>query len=175
MRRTSFEPMGCPVAGTLELVGEWWSLLIMRDALDGYSRFDEFERNLGIAPTMLTRRLRTLVEAGLLERRQYSAAPPRYEYVATAKGRDLGPVIVALYAWGRKHVDTGAPSVVMIDQDTDEEILPVMVDRNSGRPLADLNTAFLAGAGADEDMRERLDPDLRAARRRRSGTESWDR
>ena len=72
MRQSSFNNMGCPIAGALENVGEWWSLLIMRDALDGFTRFDEFEENLGIAPNILTRRLKSLTEAGLLERRQYS-------------------------------------------------------------------------------------------------------
>ncbi len=165
--------MGCPIAGALECVGDWWTLLIVRDAVDGFTRFDEFERNLGIAPNMLTRRLRTLVESGLLERRRYNQSPPRYEYLITDKGRDLSPVLVALYAWGRKHTETNAPSVVLTDQDTGEEIVPGLVDRHSGRPLSAVNLAFLAGPGADPPMRERLDPELRAARRRR-GTDSGD-
>ncbi|MEU8899377.1 helix-turn-helix domain-containing protein [Nocardia sp. NPDC048505] len=167
MRRTSFETMGCPIAGALEHVGDWWTLLIVRDALDGYTRFDEFERNLGIAPTMLTKRLRTLVESGLLERRRYSQAPPRYEYLITGKGRDLSPVLIALYAWGRAHAGTEAPSVVLTDQGTGAEIVPGLVDQRSGRPLSAVDLAFLAGPGADESMRERLDPELRAARRQR--------
>ncbi|MGK8489899.1 winged helix-turn-helix transcriptional regulator [Nocardia asiatica] len=173
MRRTSFQAMGCPIAGALEHVGDWWTLLIVRDALDGFTRFDEFERNLGIAPTMLTRRLRTLVESGLLERRRYNQSPPRYEYLITDKGRDLSPVIVALYAWGRKHTGSNAPSVVLTDQDTDEEIVPGLVDQRSGRPLSAVDLAFLPGPGADPFMRERLDPELRAARRRR-GTGNGD-
>lgn len=168
MRRTSFQTMGCPIAGALEHVGDWWTLLIMRDALDGFSRFDEFGHNLGIAPNMLTRRLNTLVEAGLLERRRYNDAPPRYEYIVTGKGRDLFPVVVALYEWGRKHADTAEPSVVLVDRDTGEEIVPGLVDRDSGRPLSTVNFAFLAGPGADDRMRERLDPDRRAARRHRA-------
>ncbi|MEU2042674.1 winged helix-turn-helix transcriptional regulator [Nocardia niwae] len=167
MRRTSFEALGCPIAGALEYVGDWWTLLIVRDALDGFTRFDEFERNLGIAPAMLTKRLRTLVESGLLERRRYRQSPPRYEYIITDKGRDLSPVLVALYAWGRKHAGTGEPSVVLTDQETGAEIVPGLVDRDSGRPLSEVKLAFLAGPGADPPMRERLDPELRAARRHR--------
>ena len=71
--------MPCPIARSLERVGEWWSMLIMRDALHGFTRFDEFQRSLGIAPNMLTRRLNALVDAGLLERRRYSEHPPRDE------------------------------------------------------------------------------------------------
>ncbi|SNY77401.1 transcriptional regulator, HxlR family [Nocardia amikacinitolerans] len=167
MRRTSFQAMGCPIAGALEYVGDWWTLLIVRDALDGFTRFDEFEHNLGIAPNMLTRRLRALVESGLLERRRYSQSPPRYEYLITDKGRDLSPVIVALYAWGRKHAGTDAPSVVLTDRDTGDEIVPSLMDQRSGRPLSTVNLTFLAGPGADPFMRERLDPELRKARRRR--------
>lgn len=159
--------MGCPIAGALEHVGDWWTLLIVRDALDGFTRFDEFERNLGIAPTMLTKRLRTLVESGLLERRRYSQSPPRYEYLITDKGRDLSPVLIALYAWGRKHAGTDGPSVVLTDRNTGAEIVPGLVDQHSGQTLSDLDLAFLAGPGADQPMRERLDPNLRAARRRR--------
>jgi DNA-binding HxlR family transcriptional regulator len=71
--------MQCPVARSLEQLGEWWSILILRDALHGYSRLDEFERSLGIAPGMLARRLKSLIQAGMLERRRYSTSPPRYE------------------------------------------------------------------------------------------------
>ena len=82
MRRKSFQKMHCPIARTLERVGEWWSMLILRDALHGYTRFEEFRESLGIAPNMLTARLAALVEAGLLERQRYSEQPPRYEYRA---------------------------------------------------------------------------------------------
>src|SRR3954471_14392556 len=98
MRRKSFHKMLCPIARSLERVGEWWSMLIMRDALHGMTRFDEFQKNLGIAPNMLTRRLNALVEAGLLDRRRYNDRPPRHEYVPTARGRDLRPVVISLLA-----------------------------------------------------------------------------
>lgn len=103
MRRKSFSEMSCPVARGLERVGEWWSILILRDALLGATRFDQFAKSLEIAPNMLTRRLQSLVAAGLLERRRYSEHPPRDEYILTAAGRDFQPVIVALYTWGNRH------------------------------------------------------------------------
>jgi DNA-binding HxlR family transcriptional regulator len=89
MKHKSLAGMPCPIARSLHRVGEWWSILIMRDALHGYTRFDQFQTSLGIAPNMLTRRLDALVEAGLLERRRYSEHPPRDEYIPTSRGRDF--------------------------------------------------------------------------------------
>src|SRR5260370_20030312 len=91
MRRKSFDTMQCPIARGLEHVGEWWTILILRDAFRGMRRFDEFRDSLGIAPTMLTKRLSGLVQAGLLQRRPYSDHPPRDEYVLTEKSQDFRP------------------------------------------------------------------------------------
>jgi DNA-binding HxlR family transcriptional regulator len=155
VRRTSFAESECPVAGSLELVGEWWSILVLRDAFDGFTRFDDFRRNLGIAPTMLTRRLTALVEAGLLERRRYQHWPPRHEYVLTAHGRDFRPVLLALYAWGDKHLTADGRNLVLVDQVTGTEVEPVMVDRATGRPLTEVDPVFIAGPDAGPDMRHR--------------------
>jgi DNA-binding HxlR family transcriptional regulator len=103
MQRTSFSDDLCPVARTLDRVGDVWSMMILRDAARGLTRFDQFTTSLGIAPNMLTRRLRALVEAGLLERRRYSERPPRDEYVLTPKGRDFRPVLDAMKAFGERH------------------------------------------------------------------------
>jgi len=103
MQRKSFADMPCPIARTLERVGEWWSILILRDAFAGVTKFDDFRASLGIAPNMLARRLVALVDAGMLERRRYSDRPPRDEYVLTERGRDFHPVLVELVAFGRKH------------------------------------------------------------------------
>src|ERR1700709_661908 len=103
MERKSFESMECPIARTLDRVGEWWSILILRDAFGGLTRFDEFENSLGIAPNMLTRRLISLVQAGMLEKRRYNERPPRYEYVLTDRGRDFRPVLLALLGYGNRH------------------------------------------------------------------------
>lgn len=137
MRRKSFGEMPCPVARGLERVGEWWSILILRDALRGLTRFDEFQRNLGIAPNMLSRRLDGLVEAGLLERRRYCERPPRDEYLLTAIGRDFRPVLQTLLAWGNRHFPPDNATVRIIDRETGLEADPVLVDRVSGRPLSD--------------------------------------
>ncbi|MEO8040387.1 MAG: helix-turn-helix domain-containing protein [Betaproteobacteria bacterium] len=145
MKHKNFARMACPVARGLERVGEWWSILIIRDALHGLTRFDQFEQSLGIAPNMLTRRLAALVRSGMLERRRYSERPPRYEYVLTERGRDFKPVIVAMHAWGNKHFAPEGASVLLMNARTGEPADPVLVDRNSKRPLE--NTEFLLAPG----------------------------
>jgi DNA-binding HxlR family transcriptional regulator len=153
MRRKSFGNMQCPIARSLERVGEWWSILILRDASLGLSRFDEFQESLGIAPNILTRRLKALVETGLLERRRYSERPPRNEYVLTEAGRDFRPVLWALLAWGNKHFAPEGASVVVVDSKTGVEANPVLVDGKSGRPL--IAPAFRSAAGPAADARTR--------------------
>jgi DNA-binding HxlR family transcriptional regulator len=103
MQHTSFSTAQCPVALALERVGEWWSIMILRDAFFGLTRFDQFRKSLGIAPNILSRRLQALVEAGLLEKSRYSEHPPRDEYLLTERGRDFRPVLTALLAWGKRH------------------------------------------------------------------------
>lgn len=103
MKRASLADNVCPVARTLDRVGDWWSMLILRDAGFGLTRFDQFAESLGIAPNMLTRRLKSLVDDGLLERRRYSERPPRDEYILTDKGRDFRPVLEALKVFGNTH------------------------------------------------------------------------
>jgi DNA-binding HxlR family transcriptional regulator len=137
MQRKSFGSMSCPIARSLERVGEWWSILILRDAFRGLTRFDQFQKSLDIAPNMLTRRLNALVESGLLERRAYSEHPPRSEYVLTERGRDFRPVLWALLAWGNKHFAPEGPSVVVIDTETGEQADPVLVDRHTGKVMVE--------------------------------------
>ena len=155
MRRKSFGDMQCPIARSLERVGEWWSMLILRDASLGLTRFDEFQESLGIAPNILARRLKSLVEAGLLERRRYSERPPRYEYVLTQAGRDFRPVLWALVAWGNKHFAPEGASVVVVDSKTGARADPVLVDRISGRPLAPPDFCSAPGPAADARTRRR--------------------
>ena len=155
MRRKSFDSMACPIARCLERVGEWWSLLIMRDVLHGLTRFDELQNSLGIAPNTLTRRLDALVEAGLLERRRYSDHPPRDDYVATARGRDLQPVIVTLLAWGNKHCAPEGPAVILINRKTGAAVDPVLTDPATGRPVSDPDYALAAGPAAGPRTRRR--------------------
>lgn len=106
--------MNCSIARSLEVVGEWWTLLILRDAFRGLRRFEELQRDLGIGRTVLTERLQRLVDHEVLERRPYCEHPPRYEYHLSEKGRDLYPVIVALMRWGDRWAagEAGPPAVI---------------------------------------------------------------
>src|SRR5487761_884094 len=142
MQRKSYGNMHCPIARSLDRVGEWWSILILRDAFYGLRRFDEFQKNLGVAPNILTRRLNALVEAGLLERRRYQEHPPRDEYVLTERGRDFQPVLLALLAWGNRHF---AP-----------EGAAVVVEGATGEKIAGPDFRMIAGPGADDGVRRRM-------------------
>jgi len=155
MQHKSFDSMPCPIARSLERVGEWWSMLILRDALHGFTRFDQFQKSLGIAPNMLTRRLNALVKAGLLDRRRYSERPPRDEYVPTARGRDFQPVLVALLAWGNKHFAPEGASVQVINTRTGAAVEPILVDPATGRPIQKPDYAFAPGPAAPERTRRR--------------------
>jgi DNA-binding HxlR family transcriptional regulator len=180
MQRTSFGNMTCPIARSLERVGEWWSILILRDALRGTTRFDEFQKSLGIAPNMLTRRLNALVESGLLERRRYNEHPPRYEYVLTARGRDFRPVLIAILAWGNRHFAPEGASVQLVDVRTGEPAEPILVDRVTGRPITETDHRHAPGPAANAQVRARYasrprpvpattpNPTARRQRRKRS-------
>jgi len=148
MQRKSFADLQCPIARSLERVGEWWSMLILRDALRGARRFDEFQKSLAIAPNMLTRRLNSLVESGLLERRRYSVRPPRYEYVPTECARDFRPVLWMLISWGNKYFAPEGPSLLIVDAKTGARAEPIVVDRATGRPLMSPDFVVAPGPAA---------------------------
>ncbi|VFU09678.1 winged helix-turn-helix transcriptional regulator [Methylocella tundrae] len=171
MRRKSFETMECPIARSLERVGEWWSILILRDALSGITRFDAFEANLKIAPNMLTRRLNALVEDGLLERRLYHERPKRYEYVLTTRGRDFLPVLFALVDYGNRQFATEGEKVQIVDLETGRIIDPVLVDRATGAPLTGASRfGFIKSApdGAPQACERDAATPLRASTRARA-------
>lgn len=135
MRRTRLAEAPCPIARSLDEVGEWWSLLILRNAMRGHTRFDQFQRSIGLATNMLARRLQALVEAGLMERSLYQQRPPRHEYRLTDKGRDFLPVLMAMAAWGNRWLmPEGAFRLVC--KDSGATVDPVLIDRNSGRVIA---------------------------------------
>jgi DNA-binding HxlR family transcriptional regulator len=150
MQRKSFGSMQCPIARSLERVGEWWSILLLRDALHGLSRFDEFQKSLGIAPNMLTRRLNGLVDAGLLERHRYNDHPPRDEYRLTERGRDFRPVVLSLLAWGNRHFAPEGPSVVLINRETGVTVDPILADPATGRPVDERHYALVPGPAAGD-------------------------
>jgi DNA-binding HxlR family transcriptional regulator len=124
----------CPIARSLPSVGDAWSLLILRDAHAGLTRFDQFRKSLGIAPTILTRRLATLTQEGLLQKRLYSERPPREEYLLTAAGRDFLPVLFMIGEWGRQHRG-GGKLVRFLDAETGTEIKAVAVDEVTGAKI----------------------------------------
>ena len=124
----------CPIARSLACVGDSWSMLILRDATMGLTRFDQFRKSLGIAPTMLTSRLAELTKEGLLEKRRYLERPPRDEYLLTVSGRDFLPVLIMLGTWGRKHRGGGAMTR-FLDAETGNEIQPIAVDLETGAKI----------------------------------------
>jgi DNA-binding HxlR family transcriptional regulator len=159
MQRTSFDAMPCPIARSLERVGEWWSILILRDAFHGLTRFDQFQKSLPIAPNMLTRRLQGLVASGLMEKRRYSEKPPRYEYVLTERGRDFQPVLWAMLAWGNKHFAPEGASVVLVDRETGKQAEPVVTDAVSGARMTRERFRSAPGPAAGEStLRRHGDP-----------------
>ena len=155
-QRKSFENMPCPVARSLERVGEWWSMLILRDAYYGVTRFDEFQKSLGIAPNMLTRRLDALVEAGLLERRRYSEKPPRDEYLLTDCGRDFRPVLLLMMDWGNKYFADEGNVIHLHDEFTGRAVEPVLTDAVSGERIDSARHVVVAGPAATDRIRAKL-------------------
>jgi len=128
--------MSCSIARTLEQVGDWWTLLIIREALSGTRRFGEFQSHLGIAPNVLTQRLQDLVHNGILEVTTASENGRALDYRLTDKGRDLFPIIVALAQWGDRHAPApGGPPVVIVDRDLQRPIAPLQVRSDDGRVL----------------------------------------
>nr|WP_276592557.1 MULTISPECIES: helix-turn-helix domain-containing protein [unclassified Methylobacterium] len=132
----------CPIAHGLARVGDIWSMLVLRNASAGQTRFDQFRASLGIAPNILSRRLKALTDAGLLEKRRYSERPPRDEYVLSVSGRDFLPVLFALGEWERRH-HVGGPLSRIVDAKTGKEVTAVVVDAQTGERFADRPTRLL--------------------------------
>ncbi|MBR0730086.1 helix-turn-helix transcriptional regulator [Bradyrhizobium japonicum] len=126
VKRTSFEGDSCPIARSLEAIGDWWSLLIIREALFGLRRFGEFQSKLGMAKNILSARLRSLVDHGILATAPASDGSAYQEYVLTPKGRGTFPILVALRQWSEEF------------DDHPEEITTILVDREKGRPIRKL-------------------------------------
>ncbi|AFK56965.1 winged helix-turn-helix transcriptional regulator [Tistrella mobilis] len=142
MKRTSLAGAACPVARALDVIGDWWSLLIVRDAFDGIRRFSAFQENLGIARGMLSTRLRALVDAGILGHAPASDGSAYREYVLTPQGRALFPVIVALRQWGEDHLYApGEPCSALVDTQTGAPVARLDVRARDGRRLDWTDTA----------------------------------
>jgi DNA-binding HxlR family transcriptional regulator len=149
MRFTSMAEMNCSIARTLDVVGEWWTLLIVRDAFRGIRRFDDFQTSLGLARSVLTARLRGLTEHGILERHAYSDHPPRFEYRLTEKGRSLFPVIAVLLGWGDTWApDPAGPPVVLVHDSCGQPTTPVLTCPHCDGEVSAANTRSEPGPGA---------------------------
>jgi len=154
--RRAFDPGQCPVGRTLERVGDTWSLMILRDAFQGLTRFDQFEQSLGVAPNILSKRLAALVEAGFLERRPYQQRPVRHDYVLTERGRDFGPVLTALMAFGNRHFASEGIASQIVEAATGLPAEPVMVDRRTGKPIDGPDFIYAAGPAAGPAVLDRV-------------------
>ena len=135
MRWNELKGEACPVARGLSVVGDRWTMLVLRDCFRGVRRFDDFQRRLGITRHVLADRLRKLEEAGVLERRLYQERPPRHEYRLTEKGLALHPVLVTLVAWAERWEPKAGAASRLVSRATGEPVEPVLVDALSGERL----------------------------------------
>jgi DNA-binding HxlR family transcriptional regulator len=148
MRRTRFDEWDCSIARTVDILGDWWTPMVLRSAFLGARRFEQFQDGLGIPRNVLTERLGRLVDEGIMEKRRYHDRPVRHEYRLTEKGVGLYPVIVTIMEWGNRWLDWDvAPPVDLVDRDTGEVLEPMLVDRRTGQELDPRRTRAVYGAG----------------------------
>lgn len=147
----------CPIARSVGRIGDSWSIIILRDAFAGFTRFDEFQKSANVAPNILSRRLKELVDDGLLEKVCYSSTPPRYEYHLTERGRDFRPVIIALAEWGNRHFATEGRQIQLVEKETQRLVHAMMVDAETGHPLTPEKYALVPGPAASPMIRYRHD------------------
>jgi DNA-binding HxlR family transcriptional regulator len=143
-----FEDQNCSIARALAVVGERWTLLVLREILLGRRRFQEIRRETGIATNILTDRLQTLVEQGVLERRLYSELPEAYEYVPTEKARDATPILVALMQWGDRYEAPAGPPRLMVHGPCGHDTRPVLQCSHCEQPIEPRELRVRPGPGA---------------------------
>ena len=150
MRRTRFEDAACPIARTTDLMGDWWTPIIMREAFLGRRRFDDFQKALSVSRGVLSKRLSRLVEEGLLERHAYEKRPPRFEYVLTEKGRAFYPVLAAMWRFGEDWLwaEGEESPLQLFDRASGEVVAPQVVDERTGRAI-DVRKLRLGRRGDD--------------------------
>mgnify|MGYP001807093990 CR=1 FL=1 len=160
MKARSFVGMRCSIAGALELIGDRWALLLIRDLSLGLRRYDDLRASTGIPAATLASRLRHLEAGGIVERVRYQERPPRDEYRLTAKGRDLWKVSVALREWGDRWDASGygEPTVETVDRDTGRPLVLALVDAETGRAVPRERVRLRPGPGADDAVRRLLEP-----------------
>ncbi|GHH85168.1 HxlR family transcriptional regulator [Streptomyces sulfonofaciens] len=144
-----------PLAYAMRLIGDWWTLELLHDALDGNTHFEEFRDNLKIAPNVLANRLSTLVRTGLMDHLPSESGPRHDAYVLTDLGRALRPVLLALTAWVNDRLPPERRSVVLVDAATGREVEPVLVDRVTGRRVDTGAHVLTAGPAAGPEVRAR--------------------
>ncbi len=150
MKRKSFETMQCSVAQSLEVIGEWWTPLILRDLMMGVSRYEEMQERLGIARNILVARLAHLEEAGVVEKVPYQAHPKRNDYRLTAKGRDLWLVIEAMREWGDRWAAPGGPPIEIVHRSCGELTHVVPTCAHCGEVLEYGELRMIEGPGAGD-------------------------
>jgi DNA-binding HxlR family transcriptional regulator len=150
MRRASFDQMKCSVAQTLEVVGDWWSLLIVREMFFGVTRFDDIQRRLGIARNTLTDRLNWLCEHGVVTRVPYGDPGNRFEYLLTEKGRDLQPILLAMLAWGDKWGATAKRPPLQVKNPNGDPVELRIVNARTGRRVPGDKVRMLPAKGATD-------------------------
>ena len=152
MERKSFSDMHCSVAQCLEVVGEWWSMLILRDVFMGVSRFDQFQERLGISRNILTQRLNHLVEEGVLRKVPYSDSPRRFEYRLTDKGRDLWPVLTTMRQWGDKYAAPEGPPLEIVHKSCGHVAEAALTCSSCGEAMGPRDVRAVSGPGAVEPL-----------------------
>ncbi len=163
MARTRFDHWPCSVARAVDLLGDAWMVLILRDAFYGVRRFEDFQSNLGIGRNVLTQRLSSLVEAGMLQRVPYQDRPVRHEYRLTDKGRGLFDIVLALVRYGDDWLAPDGPPVVLRDRETGARVDPIVVDRHTGQPIDPRAITVEPGPGFPEEHLARAKADGRFA------------
>lgn len=144
--------MHCSVAQCLEIVGEWWSMLILRDAFLGVTRFDQFQERLGISRNILNQRLTRLVEEGIMVKVPYSDRPVRYDYRLTDKGRDLWPVVTAMRQWGDRYAAPDGPPIEVVHRGCGRACQAVLVCSECGEPVAARDFRVERGPGYRDEL-----------------------
>ena len=147
MHRTDLAGMPCSLARTLQVVGEWWTLLVLRDICFGWNRFDEIHEHLGVARNILKARLDTLLEQGMVEKALYQQRPERYEYLPTEKALDFAPVILALVAWGDRWTAVDGPPILFTHRPCGHDTVATVVCSACGEPITRDDLDFRPGPG----------------------------
>lgn len=156
MKRTSLAEWPCSIARTMDLIGDWWTPLVLREAFHGVRRFDDFQSSLRLARNTLNVRLQRLVEDGLLERVPYQANPPRFDYLLTPKGHDFYPVLAAIVAWGDRWLsDEDGPPITIRHTACDHETHAVVVCDHCREPLTSQDVEWEIGPGFPDRLVDR--------------------